>query len=998
MNEHLLKSFLQIIAFITSKKKGEIPLVIKKHVESFLERNYGKKNAKKFIIEYDNSLNIAELSEKNEEILKKTCTAVNNSSHLSQKLLLLLNILSFYSATNKTSINSQNEDIIDKVASLLNISEIDYLNCKFFSSGKIQNIPQKENLLIIAENNPNISSIKFRYHAGINGYVIFMYIPDADLMIFTYNGSTKLFLNNKPIFSKHIYTISDGIIINGENVKSLYFGKIVQSILHEKSFNEITLSVNNISYSYKYSSKGVKNISFSAKSGDIVAIMGGSGVGKSTLLKLISGNLTPQQGEILLNGKNINKLSKIEKGIFGVMHQEESIVEELTVFENLLYSATLTIGNKTNAEIVNLVEEILFRLDLIDCQNNRVGSPGNRQLSGGQRKRLAIAMELIREPKILLVDEPTSGLSSSDSESVMKILKDIALQGKLVIVNIHQPSSEIYKLFDSLIFIDKGGIPIYWGNPTEAIIHFKTLTNRLDKNTHGCEYCGNIKPELIFEIVEEQTVDEMGYRTLQRKVLPSEWFESYQKQVSSIAQVAENKKLPNPCFVLPNTAKQFTSFFNRNFLAKIRNIEFVILSIFLPPIVAVLIAVFLRSSIPFSHNEAIYNFYFNPNLASFFLMCILASLFFGIILSCDDIIKDNQLIVREKYLGLNLKCFYNSKIGFLILQSAYQTFSIALLGSLIMGLKGMLIHLWLILFSLSLFGNLLGLIISSTLKSIVAIYILVPFLLIPQILFSGLVVRFDSLNPRLTNEETVPIAGELMASRWASEALITHFYSSNKFNAPFFDIDFIESQLRYKLLILLPEVQYTINLINDESDLNKNKTLIINGINQIKGDNKFGSNNLANLSLNDFKTEATLILHSLKNNLANNYSTVKQKRDKKVESLYSNTEKGRSLYKEIQFAHHNKSIDELVRNKFYPKQFVTIENEYVQKVDPIFHISKSNFGRSHFFAPYKQVYNTLIKTFWFNTLIIWIMLLTLYFSLLIDIFPKIGKSINNKAT
>ncbi len=97
----------------------------------------------------------------------------------------------------------------------------------------------------------------------------------------------------------------------------------------------------------------------------------------------------------------------------------------------------------------------------------------NKLISGGQRKRLNIALELIREPSVLFVDEPTSGLSSRDSENMMDLLRELALKGKLVFVVIHQPSSEIYKMFDKIIFLDIGGYMIYYGNPVEAVMYFK---------------------------------------------------------------------------------------------------------------------------------------------------------------------------------------------------------------------------------------------------------------------------------------------------------------------------------------------------------------------------------------------------------------------------------------------------------------------------------------------------------------------------------------------
>jgi len=106
-----------------------------------------------------------------------------------------------------------------------------------------------------------------------------------------------------------------------------------------------------------------------------------------------------------------------------------------------------------------------------------VGNPLKKVISGGQRKRVNIALELLREPTILFVDEPTSGLSSVDAESCNEPAEGTDSQGKLVIINIHQPGSEVYKMFDKIMIIDKGGYQIYFGNPIEAIVYFKTMTS-----------------------------------------------------------------------------------------------------------------------------------------------------------------------------------------------------------------------------------------------------------------------------------------------------------------------------------------------------------------------------------------------------------------------------------------------------------------------------------------------------------------------------------------
>ena len=143
-------------------------------------------------------------------------------------------------------------------------------------------------------------------------------------------------------------------------------------------------------------------------------------------------------------------------------------------------------------------------------------------------------LELIREPAILFLDEPTSGLSSRDSENVIDLLKELSLKGKLIFVVIHQPSSDIYKMFDKMIIMDTGGYLAYYGRPVEAITYFKKSTHQADSNRGHCRACGDVNPEQIFNIMEARVVDEYGQPTAKRKISPQQWYELYK----------ENSRLP----------------------------------------------------------------------------------------------------------------------------------------------------------------------------------------------------------------------------------------------------------------------------------------------------------------------------------------------------------------------------------------------------------------------------------------------------------------------
>ena len=181
-------------------------------------------------------------------------------------------------------------------------------------------------------------------------------------------------------------------------------------------------------------------------------------------------------------------------------------------------------------ETVSKVDGVLKNLGLYEIRNIQVGTPLNKKISGGQRKRLNISLELIREPAIMFLDEPTSGLSSRDSENILDLLQELARKGKLLFIVIHQPSSEIFKMFDKLIILDTGGYLIYNGNPIDSIEYFKRKIEQANYNESECYVCGNVNPEQIFNIVETRVFTESGQPTDTRRISPADWSNHYKAE------------------------------------------------------------------------------------------------------------------------------------------------------------------------------------------------------------------------------------------------------------------------------------------------------------------------------------------------------------------------------------------------------------------------------------------------------------------------------------
>ncbi|GAB4856021.1 ABC transporter G member 12 [Ancistrocladus abbreviatus] len=225
-------------------------------------------------------------------------------------------------------------------------------------------------------------------------------------------------------------------------------------------------------YGHGNSRKLLHGLTGCAEPGKIMAIMGPSGSGKSTLLDSLAGRLASKvivTGNILLNGKK----GRPDAGLVGYVTQEDVLLGTLTVRETITYSAHLRLPQTLKKEEVDgIVEATIMEMGLQDCANRLIGNWHLRGISGGEKKRLSIAIEILTRPPLLFLDEPTSGLDSAASFFVVQTLKNLAKDdNKTIITSIHQPSSQVFALFDNL-FLLSGGEAVYFGEAKMAIEFF----------------------------------------------------------------------------------------------------------------------------------------------------------------------------------------------------------------------------------------------------------------------------------------------------------------------------------------------------------------------------------------------------------------------------------------------------------------------------------------------------------------------------------------------
>jgi len=1006
MSETILKALMRLFAIIADASGGnqdaneEVGKSGRLVVESYLKQQLNQELVNQYLSLYDEyiALHHSKKSKKrlssNSVKVLAICEQVNEELRQEQKMLVLLKLFEFI---NYNEIISDYEiEFVKTVAEVFNIDANEYENCKALILDKPETIPFKKHLLFI-DNDKDFSNteIKHIYNEQLTGQIIILHIPSTNMYAFGYVGDEALYLNSQIIRSQRVYVLVKGSAIRSPKHNPIYYSDIVGAYLAKSERPKIVFSAINVEFYFPNSTNGLHPFNFSEDTGQLIGVMGGSETGKSTLLNILNGNITPQKGSITINGYDINKDKDKIKGVIGFVPQDDLLIEELTVYQNLYYNAKLCFASYSEIEIDDAVNRVLQDLDLFEIRHLKVGGPLNKFISGGQRKRLNIALELIREPDIMFVDEPTSGLSSMDSEMVMDLLKEITLKGKLAIINIHQPSSDIYKLFDKILILDKGGHAIYYGNPVEALVYFKKLTNHINADESECVCCGNVNPEQILQIVEQKVVDEYGKLTKNRKTSAGEWYDLYKQNIDvKIKEKPYNQELPSNSFSIPGKFKQFLLFVKRDVLSKLTNKQYVLLNFFEAPVLAIILGYFTKYI-----SGDTYNFSENENLFAYLFMAVVVALFLGMTVSAEEIIRDRKILQREAFLNLSRFSYINSKVLIMFTLSAIQMFTFVIIGNFILGIQGLTFNYFMVLFTSACFANMIGLNISASLNSVVTIYILIPFILVPQLLLSGVIVKFDKLHKSVASYAFVPIVGDLMTSRWAFEALAVTQFKDNAWHKHFYDIEKEKSYFEFRFNYLIPELVNRTDAAlrhknnSEEKDYQKNLRIIKNEIAKIeKASSKRTYAKLKELEPNLFNNDVAdytkKYLDNKKRNFIKLYNTATNKSDKVFDRLLKEYGDRDAVIK-LKEDNYNIALADLVTNKNSFETIVDYKNSLIQLTKPIYKDPESNYGRSHFYSPYKNVFGMHVDTLWFNILFIWFTTLTLYIALIFNGIKKL---------
>ena len=952
MTDVVLSSFISLFALFGKEEQVDEAWA-KDMLISYLRHHFGIRNIDLYLDLYTDMRGAYEMTDNlnTQETVAAICSSLHGKIRPEEESLLLLRLMEFCSDDGLKS-----DSMFTTMAEKFNIPQAQY-----------------DDFYAYVTNQPT-AHVMIHHPEGFDGELKTLMDNITGLLIFTYMGDDTVLLNDVPVLSGAYQVWLQSSVLKSSNGKPLYYSTIASAYSNEgEKTEEVAFCGRNINFRFPNSDNGMHDLSFNLHNGELLAIMGGSGTGKTTLLSLLNGSIKPQGGSITINGHDISEPAA--KDLIGFVPQDDLLIEELTVYQNLWYTAKLCFEGMSAEDIDKRVMKTLKDLGLDAAKDLKAGSAINKYISGGQRKRLNIALELIREPAVLFLDEPTSGLSSADTEKVINLLKELTFKGKLIIVNIHQPSSDVYKLFDRLWLLDKGGYPVFDGNPIDAITYFKKAANYADAETSACPTCGNVNPEIVLNIIDEKALSNTGEPSDERKTTPQEWHEIYLENREKMEAPAVSDVPPSDQRK-PGKLKQFAIFLRRNIKTKITNIQYLCITLLVAPVLAVICAFLTRYAPPEG-----YTVMSNKNLVSYFFMAVIVATFIGMSGSAEEIIKDRALLKRERFLNLSYGSYIWSKIVYMAGVSLIQTFLFIIIGNAIMGLHGLFWTWWLILFITAFLASLTGLLLSQCLNSVVAIYISIPLLLIPQILLCGLVVSFSDLTPK-SKTGNVPIIGDLIPSRWSFEALAVTSFTDNKYERLFFNLDKEKYETQFYNIGYLYEIQSQLETLKDEQTHGKdvkpehmevirtNLPIVTEycGMKAYQGDESY-------TSLYNYMKEAEKILSK-----RSNQATLK------VDALTADFIRnyGKDALLDLKRNNFNLKLEDFVISAGNHKLLDVIDNTIVPRTGPIFLTPRNKTGRAPFYSSVKILGDTPVKTLWFNMAVLLLMSVIVTILLLTD--------------
>ena len=696
-----------------------------------------------------------------------------------------------------------------------NDSEMDFIDLRRRAralGGRFQLKASKSEYLV--SNNPSLlEADDILLSPGTSGDVLLKIFCDYDKRV----GQLEVIEADRPIMVGETPVRTSAPLKDGDTIR-IDIGQFLRCNFSERIIEEErniirSLEVSEVTHRFSNGEIGLEGISFAVNRGELVCVMGASGSGKSTLLTVLAGQLQPTSGQVFLNGQSLYPNLDTLKRYISYIPQEDAFDEHLTIGENLQFAAAMRSPHLSRRDRMRRLEAKLLELGLGERRDAVVGSAVKKTLSGGERKRLNIGLDMIGMSDVYLFDEPTSGLSSKDSEHVIEIIRSMA-HNKIIIVTIHQPSSKLFQMFHKAILLDKGGQLVFFGTPSDMLRYFAEAEHQhqFGAELGACPSCGTTRPEFIFDVLETPLRDlsgdiiyeenNRGQLVAARRYSPEFWRDKYEafRLIQDVKQVSLRKEPVAPLPAAPTQKKrlpfrwhdewtQFRTLLRRSFVSKLRNRANLIITIGVAPVLALLIATTLRYS-----DSGKYDFASAYHIPTFLFLSLIVVMFLGLTNSADDIIRDRAVLQRERNLNVRLPYYVISKTLTLGVFALIQSVLFVLIGNYVLEIRGMFWADLGIMLITAMGGVSLGLVVSSLVADPKTAANIVPLVLIPQIIMGGALIKYEDMNRNLAlvyalthwfsehpskeqakkmeSKLQVPFVCQFVAMRWSYEELI----------------------------------------------------------------------------------------------------------------------------------------------------------------------------------------------------------------------------------
>ena len=496
-------------------------------------------------------------------------------------------------------------------------------------------------------------------------------------------------------------------------------------------------------------------VSFTVYPTEFVGLLGPSGAGKTTLLNALIGYTRPTYGRTLLNGNELISHYDRYRGAIGYVPQEDIIHRQLSVYEALYFTAKLRLPpDTTDAEIDRRIEQVLADLEISKTRDSTIGSPEKKGISGGQRKRVNLAMELLTDPSLLCLDEPTSGLASEDALNVIRLLRQLADRGKTILLTIHQPSLQAYRLLDNTLYLADGE-QVYYGPAFPDSFYF--FHPHLRASTPEAEEILSDPGTCMRPLMEAKRAGE-PMETFAARYRQSPYWDEFvserRKNRTDVRLTGSGKRQP-PTF----TFRQFITLSRRYLSIKLKDRLGTFILLVQAPIVAILL------NLTFAQEAGGITSRIEQAPLALFLL-VISAIWFGCSNAAREIVGEQAIYRRERMVNLSITAYVASKFAVLGLLCLVQCALLLVLTYVPLDFHGHpLAHLSL-LWLCAMAGVATGLLLSVLVRTSEAAIALVPILLIPQVILGGAIMPIDRMDP------ITATATSAAFSRWGFEAML----------------------------------------------------------------------------------------------------------------------------------------------------------------------------------------------------------------------------------